>query len=392
MTVIRKAIIEIETRTKRTKIEAPDVSASQQAFDAEAKAADKATESVGKATKATEEHSDSLRRFAADVRPPLDEYNRKIDEFNFRSAFAFREAGEGALRFARGVAFMSVSSQDDLKELTQTIALAAGAFDLFSGGIKVAANLTAALGPVGLAIAGVTAAVSIGVIAWRRYTDGVGEAILRAEAMPAAFDKALTNVRERLEQERQRRDSDRDVASVALGSGLTPQEGLRRVESELVRVRAERQRAEQDIDSIKGLFSRASDLESRGGFSTDPSQTQRRRRDIAFAERDPAVQEQIKDAEQRRADALREQTELIKQQNQLQQQQLQEQQKNSSRSNDLGFLPSGFRNSARAAIESTVEAESRQIVQRNQAALNEIVTQFEATAETIKQIGNGVQR
>jgi hypothetical protein len=161
--VIRRVIIEVETRQKKSRLESPDAGAAERAYKAE-------TEGREAAIKATERHAQVSRQ-------------ARLSMVN-----DFREAGEGALRFSRGLALLSASGSDDLKKLVQHVAIAQGAFDVFAGGTKAITSLTAALGPLGTAIGGVGLALGATVAGWRLYATGVADARKSAEQMRQETD------------------------------------------------------------------------------------------------------------------------------------------------------------------------------------------------------------
>lgn len=137
MTVIRKAIVEVELRNK--------ASGSVQASSV---------------TRATQEASKAVQ-----------EHTRVVEQSGFKMAASFREAGEGAFRMARGLTLLAGSGSDDMRKLVQSVALAQGAFDVFAGGLKTFTNLAAILGTVATGVIGVTGALVVGATAWLRYED-----------------------------------------------------------------------------------------------------------------------------------------------------------------------------------------------------------------------------
>lgn len=153
-TVIRDAVIRL--RYEQGKLESTPAVRAHQEHQKAAKETAKAEKEVAVAVKETVAvSSQSSQRMVAN----------------------FREAGEGALRFARGLAFLSASGSEDLKKLVQTVAIAQGAFDVFAGGFKVFTNLAVTFGnPVALAVTGVTTAIGAGAAAWIRWRNEAEEA------------------------------------------------------------------------------------------------------------------------------------------------------------------------------------------------------------------------
>src|SRR5688500_11804939 len=60
--VTRRVIIEVETRQKKSRLDAPDVGSAERGFKAEAEAADKASKAVEKATESTKRHSEQAKK------------------------------------------------------------------------------------------------------------------------------------------------------------------------------------------------------------------------------------------------------------------------------------------------------------------------------------------
>jgi hypothetical protein len=151
----------------------------QAAIDAEKKAADERRKAIDEAARAQEE---AVRQQAAATQQMLAH---------------FREGGEGALRMARGIAFLSASGSEDLKKLVQTVAVAQGAFDVFAGGFKMFSNISAAFGPVGVAVAGLTTALGLGAAAWNKYARETEEATKRLEENRKKNAELLAQERDR---------------------------------------------------------------------------------------------------------------------------------------------------------------------------------------------------
>lgn len=140
---------------------------------------------------------------------------------------ALKSAADGAFHMARGIMLLNVTSETELAQLVRKLAYYQGLFDVMSGGYEVVKNLvivnrsltaayavakaaalangtsitamsfamdyakvsaiamwTAVTGPVGLALIGVaavTAAIGIGVYAWRNYGTAAQEAARKQE-------------------------------------------------------------------------------------------------------------------------------------------------------------------------------------------------------------------
>lgn len=209
--IIREAVIRISLEQVKAKLEPPDLTPLKKATE-EAKAeAQKAAATMANTARQTAETVDRAAKQQV-------ESVSKVVDANLRANEAFKAAGEGAFTFARGVAFLVASSDEDLQKLLKTVAAFQGGFDIFKGGVEIIKGVTeanralaaassvaavaetakgtaiagtgaaaaaatpaligfqAATGPVGIAILGVGAALATGVALWRQYAGGVEEA------------------------------------------------------------------------------------------------------------------------------------------------------------------------------------------------------------------------
>jgi hypothetical protein len=214
--VTRRVIIEVETRQKKSRLDAPDVGSAERGFKAEAEAAEKATASTEKATESVKRHAETVRGSSQSI------------------VRDFREAGEGAFRMARGLTLLASSGSDDLKRLVQNVAIAQGAFDVFAGGFKIYSSLAATIGgPFTLAIVGVTAAVTAGATAWGKWKADAAAATKAAQDGIIAADKKLSDFYANFEQNRARVAGE---AGRGISGALTPGERERRIREEIDRL------------------------------------------------------------------------------------------------------------------------------------------------------------
>ena len=195
MTVVRDGIIRLRLEQTRAKLETPDTGPAVRQFNAETKAAEEATKATEEVSKANKEHSEVVKRTSEATRLNLEAAGRSVTEFGTSSVNAFRSAGEGAFRMARGLALLSASGSESLQKLIQKVAIAQGAFDVFAGGSRAISTLGAAFGPVGFAIGGITIALGLGAVAWQAWQAD-------AEAAAEAAKKKIEEVRTALSEAR----------------------------------------------------------------------------------------------------------------------------------------------------------------------------------------------
>lgn len=250
--VTRRVIIEVETRQKRSRLEAPDAGSAERAFKAESDAAERAAASADKATQSVKRHADTVRTSSLSI------------------VRDFREAGEGAFKMARGLTLLAASGSDDLKRLVQHVALAQGAFDVFAGGFKVFTNLSRVFGgPVAIAVTGVTAALGAGAVAWSKWKSNAEAATKAAQEGMAKADKQLADFYAEFERGRIRTASE---AGRGISSALTPGTREQRIREEI-----ERQSAQAGIG-----------LADISRFESSNIVTREDRRQAAFGARDTA--------------------------------------------------------------------------------------------------------
>jgi hypothetical protein len=221
--VIRRAIIEIETRQKRSRLEAPGADATT-GFKAQTEAAGKAEQATDRASEATKRHAEVVRSSA---------YTMVRD---------FREAGEGAFRMARGLTLLAASGSEDMKRLVHAVALAQGAFDVFAGGFKTVRSLTALLGgPLALAITAVTATVGAGVVVWQRWKNAAEQAAKEIAERLSAVNKEIEKTHQRNESRADRR----------IAAAITDDTRLKLLREEVAKAREE---GRQAAASAKATF------------------------------------------------------------------------------------------------------------------------------------------
>ena len=246
--VIRRAIIDVELRSKGGKFEAP--TEQTRAYQEVAKSTQEVKKSTDEAIRSTREHT------------------RVTEEFSYKSVRSFRQAGHGALQLARGLAILSASGEESLQKLVQKLVLVEGGFHALSGASKVVqylpaglAALTTAFHPVTLAVSALAIATGGGIVAWQRWR----EEIERAKRAAGDFNetqKRSLELADRLVNRLSRESGaaagiaaiDRELA----GIGATPADRRRQLET--FSADLERQRLQQRDIFERG---RRAEVESR---------------------------------------------------------------------------------------------------------------------------------
>lgn len=223
-TVIRDAIIRLKLEQQKTRLEAPDSGPAKRAHEESAKAAKEVVKAQTEVAAATKE-------------------TQRVTAVSTQSMLVnFREGGEGALRMARGLAFLSASGSEDLRKLAQTVAMAQGAFDLFAGAFKLFSNIG---GPGGVAVVALGAMF----VAVNRYTRGLEEAAAEVRKLAEEERKAGEN-RKRIAEEMTRIAAESRAG--AADDALTPGERSKRLGIELTEINMRRQQAEVELRGLEG--------------------------------------------------------------------------------------------------------------------------------------------
>lgn len=171
--VIRRAIIELELRTKQSgAMNSPDMSAMKRAYDQEAQAAKIATSQASEATRAVQDQSKAVTQATS-----------AHEEFGRRSSYAYSRGLGGIMEFGRGLALMVADGTEGNEKLLQSIVKIQAGTDLLRGGF-----LMARLGPE---LRGVAAVVSAGAAAWLLYSQQVERAKQQLKELATEHAKAI---------------------------------------------------------------------------------------------------------------------------------------------------------------------------------------------------------
>ena len=393
MTVIRKAIIEIETRQKKSKLEAPDVSASERAYQAEAKAAGESTKAQSEANKERELATESSRRFAVEARPAMEQAGHSVDEFGRLSVRSFANAGRGMLQVGRGFALMAASSEKESQKMLENLFKIEAGVSLLSGGAKLA-QFASKFGVPGKVVAALTVTILAGAAAWRQWT-------AEAKAAATAAKEAGETIRKGWDAANQR---ERD--KVAAECGLSREIGARRTDTAF----SDSERGSRIATERGGLEARLRGLDEQesadiaaaaGGrpeFGRPLRGTPARRRRIEARRRDELGQEVVglnpdavaKTQEERVATSER-LLQLEREEFQLEQQKLQKKRQaaiEDSAGGLFGFSSAETRSAARASADRQFDAEIKEREAKHQASADAIVRIWESAASKLLQIEN----
>lgn len=148
--VIRKAIIELELRLKKERLEMPNA--------AEFERANQRYEAAfEKQTKAAKEQQRTIK-----------ETGRVHEEFGRVSAMSLAHAGHGVLQLTRGLSLLGTSGEEDTRKLLENLVKIEGAVSLAKGAAGVA-KFAGEFGTLGMVVGGVTGVVAVGTVAWNQY-------------------------------------------------------------------------------------------------------------------------------------------------------------------------------------------------------------------------------
>lgn len=225
--IIRDAIIRLKLETQRSRVEMPEV------------------DKISRAYEDQRIKSEQVRVSVEQTQRSVQESTKVHQEFGQEAVKSFRHGLEGTIQFARGVALMTASGEEDTRKLLESFAKIEAATALIKGAVNLA-KFAGGFGPVGVAVAGVAAAVGTGITIWNRYANSVAEAAkAQEEARKTAADLEMQLADNWSRQNaRQASDSRSRLGAFGLRSqfALTDRDkltGLAEEESELTRLQKE---------------------------------------------------------------------------------------------------------------------------------------------------------
>ena len=265
-TTYRDVVVRIALKQTKARLEAPDVAPAKAAIEKVDKAVERATneiagysKEISKSYKQTAEAVEKVSKEQAE----LNKIHLEAVDNNIRVADSLKAAGEGAFTLARGLAFVSASTEEDFQQALKTIAKVQGAYDIFKGVVEVtrgvaearkalmvatnaattaealhavAINATtvsakgatvalkgmyAAMGPVGLAILGVGGLVT----AYAALTKAKESDIKASEAVITMSEKAVTAYHKEIDAINKRHAAEQRRARKVTSGGLAQIEG-----------------------------------------------------------------------------------------------------------------------------------------------------------------------
>lgn len=135
---IKDVVVRIALQAVKTKIPVPDIKPAVQETDKLAKTvSEKFTQlenKVQESEKAVQDLAKAERKAAENA--------RTVREETIKAGEALKTAGDGAFTLARGLAFVSASTEVDFQQALRTIAQVQGAFDIYRGLIDVTKGLS----------------------------------------------------------------------------------------------------------------------------------------------------------------------------------------------------------------------------------------------------------
>jgi hypothetical protein len=224
--VIRRAIIELELKLKKSQINAPELSGIKRVYEEQVKGA-----------KQVEQQTKSSSRV-------IQEAAERHEEFGRKSVLAFAHAGHGALQLTRGLALLSASGQEDTQKLLESLVQIEGAV-AFAKGAASLGKFAAEFGPVGAAVAGLTAIVSVGAGVWSHYRSEVAKSeealkkVAEAQAKAGESERQQQIARQRIASQAQAASTDAELDPsrrfAALNAELTARRAARAERGQLGR-------------------------------------------------------------------------------------------------------------------------------------------------------------
>lgn len=428
MTAIRDAVIRIRTEHQKAKLEAPDASAYQRALEEAAKAAEraaaaereleKARRESGKreqenapvevdhlarirATSAANRERDATLRGTYDAhqrlkdavaelagtersrvdslaasQPVLDQVSQAYDEFGIRSTRSLANAGKGAIQLTRAIALMSATGEEDTRKLLDNLIKVEAGVAALKGGSQLF-QVAAAFGPIGIAAAAVATAVGVGVVAWKRYTAGLEEAAKAARETRDALRELDTENRRQIDAaNKQAAARNRDLSALGIDTALTPEEQLRRIDTEQARIQKNVRTATDEEARLRSALYR------RRGYNYGELAPDQQKLIDQFGGFE-GVRSGIATQAEQRAEGLRRLIELEQQEAQVKQELINQQKQQSleSLSGAGAFRHPGFQGLQKSEIERQFEARTQQVLTESQAALDGLLRLYRTAKE-----------
>lgn len=100
---------------------------------------------IGPAKKAAEEYASTAKKSADDASKASSAAANSIVEANLRAIDSYRLMAEGAIKLARGIAFLGIAEDENFKKALQMVAIAQGTLDIYRGLTDIVKGLTTAL-------------------------------------------------------------------------------------------------------------------------------------------------------------------------------------------------------------------------------------------------------
>ncbi len=214
--IIRDVIIKIAIKQDEVRLKAPDLgpvllpireleekvsTGIPDAFNEFEKVAVESVKEISDEVQELTKGIDGIKPALEQTSKASEESRQKLTDDTLKMGEGFRTAGEGAFTLARGIAFVGVSSEENLQKAFQTIAQIQGGFDILKGGIDVVKGITegtralrlvtaqAAVAETGLASANTAVAVTgaAATVSMRALLLTLGPIAIAATAVGAAF-------------------------------------------------------------------------------------------------------------------------------------------------------------------------------------------------------------
>lgn len=205
--VIRDAIIRLKIELQKTRIESPEFSTVKRAYEEQAK-------SVKEVGKATEETQRVVKESA--------HHHKAFGEEAYHS---YKHAAEGAIGFARGIALLTASGEEDTRKLLESFAKIEAATALAKGAMNLS-KFAAGFGPLGIAVAAVSAVATTGALVWSRYAEAERKAAEEAkkhrEEAKKLEEQLADNWRAQHDREAAARGRAQTSAEMRRQAGITP--------------------------------------------------------------------------------------------------------------------------------------------------------------------------
>ena len=134
--VLRDVIIRIGIEQKDQRLKAPDISDAKRSTEEFTSTVEAGVKELTSALNTSEQAIDDFEDKLTSSKGSARDFATEMSDAKLKAGEAMKATGEGAFTLARGIAFLSASSEKEMQKMVQNIAMVQGGFDVFKGSIE----------------------------------------------------------------------------------------------------------------------------------------------------------------------------------------------------------------------------------------------------------------